>query len=247
MWHSLRNARQGGLTRDDMEQHFSVPHDAAAALYFLPGQYLFKLFDDANESAKALSSEQVALAFRDFRTDTGWLDRRILRYRESPDGNAFLSYEPARIRSIFVERDNGKVEKLTLPLPTLILLGKGKDYFLWAATGRGVTAKTKLAVAPFPNVSAGIQGKICFGHNEVPECRADNLDAVWNLIFNAPFNRDQANGKCQSEPADVRKLLFQLSHEKPKKFSTSELLVSNATVGEAWDTFVEQRRYDSRF
>ena len=224
-----------------MEKHSGVPHDATAALYFLPGQYLLKLFNAGTETAKALSSEQVSLAFRDFHTDTGWLDRRVLRYREAPEGNAFLSYEPASVRSIVVERDNGQIEKLTLPLPTLILLGKGKEYFMWAATGRRVTAKTKLAVAPFPNIGSGLQGKLCFGHNEVPESRAETLGSVWNLIFNAPFNRDQANGKCHSEPADVRNLLFGLAKAKPKTFPTPELLLSNTTVDEAWSTIVENK------
>lgn len=224
-----------------MEQRFAHPPDAAAALYFLPGQYLLKLFGSGNETAKALSSEQVSLAFRDFHTDTGWLDRRVLRYRESPEGNAFLTYEPARIRSIFVERDSGESQKITLALPTLILLGKGKDYFLWAARSRRVTANTKLAVAPFPNIGAGLQGKICFGANEVPECRAETLNIVWNLIFNAPFNRDHSNEKCRSEPADVRKLLFYLAKEKLKTFPTPQLLLSNTTVADAWATIVESR------
>lgn len=228
-----------------MEQRFARPPDASAALYFLPGQYLFKLFDDGKETAKALSSEQVALAFRDFHTDTGWLDRRVLRYREAPEGNAVLSYEPAGVRGIFVERDSGEVQRLTLALPTLILLGKGKDYFLWATSGRRVTAKTKLAVAPLPNTGAGLQGKICFGKNEVPESRAETLHAVWNLIFNTPFNRDQANNKCHSEPADVRKLLFRIAKDKSKTFPSTQLLTSSTTVGYAWATIVENKPYYS--
>ena len=44
-----------------------------------------------------------------------------MRYREEPEGNSFLSYEPAQIRRIFVERDAGEVLEITLPLPTLVL------------------------------------------------------------------------------------------------------------------------------
>ena len=227
-----------------MEQGFARPPDASAALYFLPGQYLFKHFDDGKETAKALSSEQVAFAFRDFHTDTGWLDRRVLRYREAPEGNAVLSYEPAGVRGIFVERDNGEVQRLTLALPTLILLGKGKDYFLWATSGRRVTAKTKLAVAPLPNTGAGLQGKICFGKNEVPESKAETLHSVWNLIFNTPFNRDQANNKCHSEPTDVRKLLFRIAKESSKTFPSAQLLTSSTTVEDAWSTIVENKPYN---
>ena len=74
----------------------SAPPDAMGALYFLPGQFLFVRRENGREVAKALSSEQIARAFREYRTDTGWVERRILRYREQPEGNFLLSYEPAR-------------------------------------------------------------------------------------------------------------------------------------------------------
>ncbi|MCQ5273485.1 hypothetical protein NE578_10690, partial [Schaalia odontolytica] len=53
------------------------PPDALGALYFLPGQYLFKRIESGKESAKALSSEQIARAFREFQTDTGWMTRKV--------------------------------------------------------------------------------------------------------------------------------------------------------------------------
>lgn len=77
--------------------------------YFLPGQYFFKRVEDGRESAKALSSEQIARAFRDFQIDMGWLERSVLHYREEPEANLFLSYEPARIRRFFVERSAGEI------------------------------------------------------------------------------------------------------------------------------------------
>lgn len=230
-----------------MKQNGDIPPDASAALYFLPGQYLFATFGEDKTSLKALSSNQVARAFRDFQTDTGWLDRRILRYREAPEGNAILSYEPASTRSIFIELSSGKIERLILPLPTLVLLGKGKDYFLWATSAARVSSMTRLAVVPLPNVGSGMHGKICFGRNEVPQCHPSTLAAVWKLIFETPFNHDNVNDKCLTEPRDVRKLLVELARTSPKRFPGTQLLVSNATVSEAWDTIVEQRRYDTRF
>lgn len=224
-----------------------IPPDASAALYFLPGQYLFATFEEEKTSLKPLSSSQVARAFRDFQTDTGWLERRVLRYREAPEGNAILSYEPASSRRIFVEFSSGKIETLTLPLPTLILLGKGKDYFLWTTSSTRISPKTRLAVAPLPNVGSGMQGKVCFGRNEVPQCHPSTLSAVWKLIFDTPFNHDNVNDKCRTETADVRKLLAELARTQTKKFPRTQLLMSNATIEDAWETVVEQRRYDTRF
>lgn len=221
-----------------------IPPDASAALYFLPGQYLFETFGENGHSLKALSSVQVTRAFRDLRTDTGWLDRRVLRYREATEGNAILSYLPTGNRNITVEFSDGIISDLTVPLPALILLGKGKDYYLWATAARSISAKTRLAVAPLPNIGSG---KICFGKNEVPETHPSTLSAVWKLFFNAPFNGDHASNRCQTEPNDIRNLLIKLAADKVKTFPTPQLITSTSTVEDAWESIVEQRRYDSRF
>lgn len=227
-----------------MKNAMQVPPDASAALYFLPGQYLFADLRESSVSLKALSSDQVARAFRRVHTDTGWFGKRVLRYREAPEGNAILSYEPAAIRKITVLfADRGLVE-ISVPLPPLILLGKGQEYYLWAAASPHISANTTIAVAPLPNVGSG---KICFGKNEVPETHPSTLGEVWKLVFETPFNADHSGERCHSEPQDVRNLLWKLAVGKVKKFPKSELIVSSSTVEDAWETIVEQRRYDSRF
>jgi PRTRC genetic system protein B len=223
-----------------------APPDAAGALYFLPGQYLFKRIEDGREVAKALSSEQIARAFREYRTDTGWVERRILRYREQPEGNYLLSYEPAQVRTIFVETGKGEVREIKVPLPTLVLFGKGREFYLWAAKARRITPKTLLSHAPLPNLGGGsdlLLGKICFGKNEVPECRADTVDAVWNLIFDAPFNADHASGRCPSEPQDVRRLLLGLAKRNSRTFPAKELVESNTSIEEIWAKAVGDNSY----
>lgn len=227
-----------------MNRPLQVPVNASAALYFLPGQYLFADLKESSVSFKALSSDQVARAFRKVHTDTGWLGKRVLRYREAPEGNAILSYEPAATRKITIAfSDKGLVE-LSVPLPPLILLGKGREYYLWAAPSYHISANTNLAVAPLPNVGSG---KICFGKNEVTETHPSTLSEVWKLIFQTPFNADHAGERCLTEPQDVRELLLKLAADKAKKFPKSELLLSSTTIDDAWETIVEQRRYDSRF
>lgn len=219
-----------------MRNH-TVPPDAEAALYFLPGQYLFETFGFNKRGLKALSSAQVTRAFRDLRTDTGWLDRRVLRYCEVADGNAILSYLPAGPRTITVVFPEDRVETLTLPLPTLILLGKGKNYYLWASSSSKISRNTRLAVAPLPNIGTG---KICFGDNQVPETHPSTLSAVWKIIFDTPFNGDRSTDRCQTE-GDVRDLLKKLAVDKVKKFPTPQLIMSSSTVEDAWVSIVEGR------
>ena len=222
-----------------------APPDATGALYFLPGQYLFKRIENGRETVKALSSEQISRAFREFQTDTGWLTRRVLRYKEEPAGNCFFAFEPARVRSIWIETASGEVAEISVPLPTLVLLGKRKEYFLWAVKSRNPTAKSKLSVAPLPNVGGEWQGKICFGKNEVPAASADAMDAIWNLIFSAPFNSHQTNNKCRAAPEDVRTLLFALAEKKAKTFPATELIESATTVEDVWRQMIDGNRYRS--
>ena len=227
-----------------MNKALQIPADASAALFFLPGQYLFADLKESSVSLKALSSDQVARAFRKVHTDTGWLGRRVLRYREAPEGNAILSYEPAALRKIIVVFSNKGLVELSVPLPPLILLGKGREYYLWAAATSHISANTNLAVAPLPNVGSG---KICFGKNEVPETHPSTVSEVWKLIFETPFNADHASERCHTEPEDVRELLWKLAADKVKKFPKSQLILSTTTIEDAWETIVERRRYDSRF
>ena len=224
-----------------MKSHLTAPPDAFAALYFLPGQYLFKRFEEGRETTKALSSEQIAFAFRDYRTDTGWIIRRVVRCREEPEGNYILSIEPAGQRTIFVETESGKVAEITTPLPTLILFGHKNEFYLWAAKGRKISLNTKLALAPLPNIGGNLSGKICFGSNEVPEAKVENLDTIWNLIFNTPFNGDHSTKKCVSAPDDVRKLLLNLAERQARRFPLSELIETNATIEKLWMHVVEKK------
>lgn len=224
-----------------MNNLLQSPPDALGALFFLPGQYLFKRFEAGRETTKALSSEQIARAFRDYRVDSGWLTSKILRYREEPEGNYILSYEPAGLRTIFVEQTGGEVAEITIPLPTLILYGHRNDFYLWATKSKTVNPKSKLFAAPLPNIGGNSSGKICFGSNEVPEAKVETLDTVWKLIFQTPFNRDHSRQKCQSEPKDVRQLLFNLAKKNAKRFPNYELLEINATVEDLWAQAVKKK------
>lgn len=228
------------------EVRLNAPSEATAALYFLPGQYLFKHVEQGRETIKALSTAQVSLAFREYSADTGWLRRRILRYREEPAGNCVLSHEPAGIRRIRIETDRNELREIDVPLPALVLLGKAKEYYLWATASKDVSEKSLLAAAPLPNIGGNLGGKICFGGNEVPECRPENLDAVWNLIFNTPFNNHQRESKCKSFAQDVRGLLLKLAAEKVSRFPKDELVKSDVSVARIWEHITENkplRRY----
>ena len=217
----------------------SAPPDALAALFFLPGQYVFKRSGGGTAITKTLLSHQVSEAFRGIEIDTGWINRRLLRYHEKPEGAALLSFEPPGIREIALVDHERQVQVLNVPLPALILFGHQREYYLWASRDESIEPETRLAVAPFPNVSGRLSGQICFGQNELPEARLENLDAIWKLIFASPFNGDNANRKCRSESDDVRRLLFRLAGAAKKRFPAAELIETETTIRQAWKHLTE--------
>ena len=156
-----------------------------------------------------------------------------------------LSVLPAGQRKIFItdprpvsERADGggntqdAVLELEVPLPSLLLLGCGQKYYLWATLEKAVNQKSKICAAPFPNLDSS--GDICFGKNTAPECRLDAIEGVWRLILDSPFNNHQAANRCRTHADDARKLLFELNGKKT--FPKNALIKTQHTVAELWQS-----------
>jgi hypothetical protein len=227
-----------------VNQNFlAPPAETKAALFFLEGHYQLNWVEGSVERTKFLSPAQIGRAFtaRDA-FDSGWLEANVVRFAQEKKTHKILSCLPAGRRKIFItdprgasERDDDgdegeSVLELEVPLPTLLLIGLGQKYFLWATLDKTVNQKSKICAAPFPNLNES--GEICFGKNAAPECRLDTIEAVWRLILDSPFNSDRAAQRCRTHPEDARKFLFGLNHKKT--FPKNALIVTNHTVGELW-------------
>ncbi len=229
-------------------QNFLVPPlDAKAALFFLEGHYQLNYREGSVERTKFLSPAQIGRAFstRDV-FDSGWLETNVIRFAQEKKAHKILSLLPAGRRKIFItdprpvdERRTGGEEESTLEdaileleiaLPTLLLLGSGQSYYLWATLDKTVNQKSKICAAPFPNLDSS--GGICFGRNTAPECRLDTIESVWRLILESPFNNHQAANRCRTHPGDARKLLLAL--DSKKSFPKNALIKTQHTVAELW-------------
>lgn len=222
----------------------ATPPDAKAALFFLEGHYQLNWHEGSVERTKFLSPKQIGRAFSNKDAfDSGWLDSRVVRFAQEKKTHKVLSCLPAGRRKIFitdprpaVERDmdseglNDSVLEIEVPLPTLLLIGSGQKYFLWATLDKTVSEKSKICAAPFPNLDSS--GEICFGKNAALECRLDTIEAVWRLILESPFNGDRAAERCRTHPEDARKLLLALDGKKT--FPKNALIKTNHTVGDLW-------------
>lgn len=232
------------MSQLENQNFLAPPPDAKAALFFLEGHYQLKWREGSVERTKFLSPKQIGRAFSDKDAfDSGWLDSRVVRFAQEKKTHKVLSCLPAGRRKIFItdprsaderEADNEGVSDLVLeievPLPTLLLIGLGQKYFLWATLDKTVSEKSKICAAPFPNLNES--GEICFGKNSAPECRLDTIETVWRLILDSPFNSDRAADRCKTHPDDARKFLFGLNRKK--NFPKNALIKTNHTTSELW-------------
>ena len=235
------------MSQVEIQKNFVPPVDAKAALFFLEGHYQFNYLEGNVEKTKFLSPAQIGRAFsvKDA-FDSGWLETNIVRFAlGAKKRHKILSVLPAGRQRIFItdprsadeRKDNGEGEsdailELEVPLPTLLLLGCGKDYYLWATLDKTISQKSKICAAPFPNLDSS--GAICFGKNTAPECRFDTAQSVWRLILDSPFNNHQAANRCRTHEDDARKLLFEIGGKKT--FPKTALIKTNHTVGELWQS-----------
>ncbi|CAN5142800.1 hypothetical protein BH20ACI1_BH20ACI1_19360 [soil metagenome] len=236
------------MSQTETQKFFTPPVDTKAALFFLEGHYQFNYLEGNIEKTKFLSPAQIGKAFavKDV-FDSSWLETYLLRFAlGAKKKHKILSVLPAGRRRVFItdprsieerELNDGNsaadlVLELEVPLPALLLLGCGQEYYLWATVDKVISQQSKICAAPFPNLDSS--GSICFGKNTAPECRFDTIESVWNLIFNSPFNNHQAANRCRTHEDDARKLLFELKGKKT--FPKKTLIKTNHTVSELWQS-----------
>jgi hypothetical protein len=230
------------MSQSENQNFFAPPAEAKAALFFLEGHYQLKWRMGNVERTKFLSPKQIGRAFSDKDAfDSGWLEANVVRFAQEKKTHKVLSCLTAGRRKIFItdprpmgerqasEKDESVLE-IEIPLPTLLLIGLGQKYYLWATLDKTISQKSKICHAPFPNLDSS--GEICFGKNAAPECRLDIIETVWRLILESPFNSDRAADRCRTHPGDARKFLFELNHKKT--FPKNALIKTNHTIGGLW-------------
>ncbi len=234
------------MSQIENQNFFAPPADAKAALFFLEGHYQLNWRMGSVERTKFLSPAQIGRAFSTRDTfDSGWLETFVLRFAQEKKTHKILSLLPAGRRKIFItdprpvneretedESTDDSILEIEIPLPTLLLLGSGQSYYLWATLNKTVNQKSKICAAPFPNLDSS--GGICFGRNTAPECRLDTIEKVWRLILESPFNNHQAANRCRTHEDDARKLLFTLDGKK--SFPKNALIKTQHTVAELWQS-----------
>ncbi len=233
------------MSQIETQNFLAPPKDAKAVLYFLDGNYQLNYREGSVERTKFLTPAQIGRAFavKDV-FDSGWIDQTVLRFALlAKKRHKILSVLPSAKRKILItdphsadereisnETNRERVLELEVPLPTLLLLGIGRQYYLWATLEKTITPASKICAAPFPNLDKS--GGICFGGNFAPECRLETIESVWQMIFDSPFNNHQMQNRTLTHKEDARKILLEISGKKT--FPKNALIKTEYSVNDLW-------------
>jgi len=223
----------------------ALPPYATGALYFLrSGDFLFRYrngergnprSEDRAEGAKFVTMRDVRAAFGGSEADTGWINLGVIRCGYCAGGNWFAFIAGPQKVSIHVVMKSRALRKLTLPIPATVLVGVGKQYFIWA-TKSSFGPEQPLYHAPFPNVHT--EGTICWGQNTPPEALPCNATQAWQLFFESTFNGDLSNGKSAKFQMDVRRMLSQVTRKKLDEYPEEDLIMANRSLSSALRSLV---------
>ena len=197
-----------------------------AALLFVGGQYMFRWQNENETRSKFVSPAAVRAAFSAEPIDTGWLLPNVRRWGTGVHGDwAVLSFPPMR-HQLTIQRKT-KNTPLNIPMPALVFMRTGSVAYVWAIKGE-FSPDALLYNAPLPNVGSG--GGICFGSGNSLEDKS--IGQTWQLFLDSPFTSHHSNGKSQSQPDDVRRLLVSLRGKKRYPLNDLVPLNRRATVDE---------------
>ena len=194
-------------------------------LDFFSEMVLFTRFDETpSQTCYPVAVEDVAGVFTDIRLATGLLPRETLFWQKRGDVTTLAIYVPARRWQVQV------VDERTyhIPLPPMLFVGRGRNYFVYALRSRPRGLHTPLWHFPSPNVNE--HGVICLGNAPFPTCATDTIYSALHLFLEgSAFNNHLVKGRNATFPDDVRQLWALLDGQK--RFPSHHLSPLNATLG----------------
>jgi len=128
--------------------------------------------------------------------------------------------------------------RLGVPLPGLVFVGKGRQYWVWAAMERPADGKAPLYAAPLPNVNP--DGLICSGSVQFPACAPATLAAAAALFFESRFNGDLSMNRVRNDGGSLLKFLRGLV--RARQFPAAQLRPAGLTMGQVLNEQTEPVR-----
>lgn len=217
-----------GLIMNDLMLNTVQNAQVNPTLEFRNGQALLRCVSESGATVERfISMESVKQAATKIPTDSGWLAPEIVRWGTGGKGEWVIAFIPPQRHPIEVTNgipgESEVFERITVPLPGIILFGNIFKYFLWAQKTDQCDPHHFLYRVPLPNVYS--DGEICWGLIKPPQANPRTIMNAWKMFITSTFNNHMTNGKAKSQREDVRELLRQLAkNNEDTCFPNDELI-----------------------
>ncbi len=211
-WHEDDYAR--------LEGRFDLYSDFIILTKFQEGQATEQILVDPAEVAACLSKINL---------NSGLLPRNCLAWGKKEGQDGLSIYVPPKVWFVSIR---GEPQAWRVPLPGLILAGRGYNYKLWAVADRPTTCEDQLYMAPCPNVSP--EG-VCQGNAPFPQVSPATIWQGVEAFFSSRFNRDLSNQKSRKYPDCVLDQWRDLHQAGAETYPLADLVGTNLTLGSLID------------
>jgi len=182
--------------------------------------------------------DDIAGAFRGVGgVSTGVLPEGVLFWRDVAGQARLGLYLPPARRTITVASGRAP-RRVSVPLPGLLLVGQGRQWWLHACRSRPAAETERLYRAPLPNVHDN--GSICQGSARFPVAGPATLLAAAAVFFESEFNGDLAHGKIDGYDGNVTRFLAGVHG----KFPAGRLVDSGQTLANAMGVGVRRETWN---
>jgi hypothetical protein len=174
------------------------------------------------ERLKAISTAVLREAILDEPQDSGWMPPGLARFGIRGTLSWFVRWLPPSRGELLLEGDAPATsQRVTVPLPGLVLCGSGQTYAVWAVMEREFSPQSRAYHAPLSNI--GPDGRMCFGSVPVPAVAWDALDLAWQRFIASPFTTHHADGRSRAFPTDVRRQWVRLAERRAARYPLADL------------------------
>ena len=190
--------------------------DHAILTIYPEATLLEKVLEDGSRIIHPISPADLAAVLNRIPLSTGLLPHNSLFWRQVAGQELIAIYVPPRQwRPIAGDR------RYCLPMPGMVFLGCGREYFVFAVKEKPKTPETSLYHLPVPNIDN--EGRICLGQAPFPIAGRDTIHKALRLFMEgSQFNHDNSRHRCASFPENTLTLWDQLDGQK--RFPLDELV-----------------------
>ncbi len=181
---------------------------------------------DGEQSVRhAACPEDIVAALANMPISTGFLPSNTLFWQSRGGQERIAVFVPAKRWTVTANK-----ALYTVPFPSLLFLGHGTNYRVFALKKRPSFTSMRMAqLYNFPGSNVNGSGRICNGNVPFPTASSETIYEALKLFMGSGFNNDNSTDRCQSYSSSVE--LWRALDGK-KRFPNRELVPARKRLHE---------------